>query len=114
MVLVEGAVSSEEDLEKIHTIRERTKTVVSLGDCAVTANVPGMRNRFSLEAGLHRAYFENAQLNQQVPRRGHSAIAANFAAGSRVRQGRRFRPWMSAFGRDDLFCLDRASGRTNA
>jgi NAD-reducing hydrogenase small subunit len=63
----QNAVSSDEDLKKIHTVRQRTKTVVSLGDCAVTSNVPGMRNRFPLEAVLHRAYFENAQLNQQLP-----------------------------------------------
>ena len=42
--LVEGAVSSEEDLEKIRIIRERTRILVSFGDCAVTANVPSMRN----------------------------------------------------------------------
>jgi NAD-reducing hydrogenase small subunit len=41
---------------------------VSLGDCAVTANVPSMRNRFLAEAVEHRAYVENAQFNQQVPR----------------------------------------------
>ena len=68
VVLVEGAVSSEEDLEKIKKIRERTRVLVSLGDCAVTANVPSMRNRFPLAAVEYRAYFENAQLNQQVPR----------------------------------------------
>jgi len=68
VVLVEGAVSSEEDLEKIHKIRERTRVLVSLGDCAVTANVPSMRNRFPVAAVEHRAYIENAQLNQQVPR----------------------------------------------
>lgn len=68
VVLVEGAVSSEDDLTKIRTVRERTKIVVSLGDCAVTSNVPGMRNRFPVDAVMHRAYFENAQLNQQVPR----------------------------------------------
>jgi NAD-reducing hydrogenase small subunit len=67
IVLVEGAVSSDEDLKKVHTIRQRTKTVVSLGDCAVTSNVPGMRNRFSVEAVMHRSYYENAQLNQQAP-----------------------------------------------
>ena len=44
ITLVEGAVSSEEDLHKIQIVRQRTTTLVSLGDCAVTANVPGMRN----------------------------------------------------------------------
>jgi len=67
-VLVEGAVSNEEDLEKIRKIRKRSKILVSLGDCAVTANVPSMRNRFPVAAVEDRAYIENAQLNQQVPR----------------------------------------------
>jgi NAD-reducing hydrogenase small subunit len=69
VVLVEGAVSSEEDLEKIKKIRKRTKTLVSLGDCAVTSNVPGMRNRFPVPLVEKRSYLENAQLNQQVPRK---------------------------------------------
>src|SRR3990170_2906062 len=33
--LVEGAVSSEEDLHKARLIRERTRTIVAFGDCAV-------------------------------------------------------------------------------
>jgi NAD-reducing hydrogenase small subunit len=44
VTLVEGAVSSTEDLEKIKKVRAHTKILVSLGDCAVTANVPAMRN----------------------------------------------------------------------
>jgi len=68
VVLVEGAVSTEDDLEKIRKVRQRSKVLVSLGDCAVTANVPSMRNRFPVAAVEHRAYIENAQLNQQLPR----------------------------------------------
>ena len=68
VVLVEGAVSTEDDLEKIQTVRRRTRILVSLGDCAVTANVPSLRNRFPVEAVEHRAYIENAEFNQQVPR----------------------------------------------
>ena len=68
VVLVEGAVSSEEDQEKILKIRKRSKLLVCLGDCAVTSNVPGMRNRFKVEDVEHRAYIENAQNNQHVPR----------------------------------------------
>jgi NAD-reducing hydrogenase small subunit len=70
VALVEGAVSSEEDREKIHRVRERTKLLVSLGDCAVTANVPAMRNRFSVDSVLKRAYIENATHNPQVPSQG--------------------------------------------
>jgi NAD-reducing hydrogenase small subunit len=65
--LVEGAVSSEEDLRKIRTIRERTKVLVSFGDCAVTSNVPGMRNPIGAAPLLERAYLENATLHPQVP-----------------------------------------------
>jgi NAD-reducing hydrogenase small subunit len=58
--LVEGSVSTDEDAHKIQVIRERTKTLVSLGDCAVTGNVPSMRNAFSVDSILKRAYEENA------------------------------------------------------
>ena len=67
--LVEGAVASEEDLAKIRMIRERTRVLVSFGDCAVTANVPGMRNPIGVRPLLERAYLENATLNQQLPSR---------------------------------------------
>lgn len=67
VTLVEGAVSSEEDLHKIRMIRERTKTLVSLGDCAVTANVPGMRNPFLTADVYNRAYIENVTLEPGVP-----------------------------------------------
>ncbi len=65
--LVEGAVSSEEDLHKIKMVRERTKTLVSFGDCAVTSNVPGMRNPIGVLPLLNRAYIENVTLNPQLP-----------------------------------------------
>jgi NAD-reducing hydrogenase small subunit len=67
VTLVEGAVSSEEDLEKIKRIRERTRILVSLGDCAVTANVPGMRNPFGTKTVYDRAYRENVTFDPGVP-----------------------------------------------
>ncbi|HZP04939.1 MAG TPA: hypothetical protein VFB43_08565 [Terracidiphilus sp.] len=67
VTLVEGAVSSEEDLHKIQVIRGRTKLLVSLGDCAVTANVPGMRNPFPVQAVYDRAYRENVTLAPGTP-----------------------------------------------
>jgi NAD-reducing hydrogenase small subunit len=65
--LVEGAVSSEDDLRKIKLVRERTKTLVSFGDCAVTANVPAMRNPIGVRPLLERAYVENVTLNARIP-----------------------------------------------
>lgn len=67
--LVEGAVSSEGDLHKIQIVREHSKTLISLGDCAVSANVPAMRNPFGVKAICDRAYRENATLDAGVPTR---------------------------------------------
>ena len=67
--LVEGAVSSDEDLDKIQLVRERTKTLVSFGDCAVTANVPGMRNPIGPRPLLELAYVENVTRNPGIPTR---------------------------------------------
>jgi NAD-reducing hydrogenase small subunit len=65
--LVEGAVSSDDDLRKIRLVRERTRVLVSFGDCAVTSNVPGLRNPIGPAPLLERAYLENATRNQQLP-----------------------------------------------
>jgi NAD-reducing hydrogenase small subunit len=45
ITLVEGPVSNDEDaLHKIKLVRDRIKTLVSLTDCSITANVLAMRN----------------------------------------------------------------------
>lgn len=67
VALVEGAVSSEEDLHKIQAIRRRTKILVSFGDCAVTANVPAMRNPFTLQSLYDRAYRETVTRGPGTP-----------------------------------------------
>lgn len=67
IALVEGAVSSPEDEEKIHHIRKHTKLLIAMGDCAVAGNVPSMRNPFGTKAITDRAYYDTANLQQQVP-----------------------------------------------
>lgn len=67
VTLVEGAVSSEEDAKKIRMVRNRSYLVVSFGDCAVTANVPSMRNQFKISEVLNRGYVENADLHAAPP-----------------------------------------------
>lgn len=65
--LVEGAVSSQADKEEILSLRESSKVLIAFGDCAVTANVPGMRNQFSVMETLSRAYIENSASNGILP-----------------------------------------------
>jgi NAD-reducing hydrogenase small subunit len=72
--LVEGAVSSDDDLEKIYRVRQRTHTLVSLGDCAVTGNVPSMRNNIPASKLLQRIYVDGADENKIVPNVGVPAL----------------------------------------
>jgi NAD-reducing hydrogenase small subunit len=69
VTLIEGAVANEEQLDLLKQARERTKVLISLGDCAVTGNVTALRNAWSNSAQLvlERAYVENADVQQQVP-----------------------------------------------
>ena len=70
LCLVEGAICNEQNLEMAHIIRERTRYVISFGDCSVTGNVSALRNQLGLknaENVLQRVYVENADLNQQIP-----------------------------------------------
>ena len=74
VTLVEGAVSSQDDLEKIRTIRQRSKLVLALGDCAVTGNVPAMRNSIAPRKLLERIYVEGAQETRGIPVDGVPAL----------------------------------------
>ncbi len=67
VTLVEGAVSSQADADNIQKIRQRTKTLVSLGDCAVTANVAGMRNTVPVSRLLQRIYVDGSDINKRIP-----------------------------------------------
>jgi NAD-reducing hydrogenase small subunit len=70
VTLVEGAVSSMEDLHKIQQIRQRTNVLISLGDCAVTSNVPSMRNSVPVSKLLQRVYVEGADEGKVIPTEG--------------------------------------------
>jgi NAD-reducing hydrogenase small subunit len=70
VTIVEGAVSSQDDLEKIKHVRERTRLLVALGDCATTSNVPGMRNSFPVKKLLERVYIQGADAQPRIPTEG--------------------------------------------
>ncbi len=72
IALVEGAVANVDNLELALQVRERTALVISFGDCAVTANVPGLRNLLDgghdgARAVLERGYLELADATGQLP-----------------------------------------------
>jgi NAD-reducing hydrogenase small subunit len=67
LTLVEGSVSSEDDLAKIKHIRAHTRVLVSMGDCAVTGNVPSLRNPLGPDKILQHIYLPHAP-REIVPR----------------------------------------------
>ncbi|HTX39546.1 MAG TPA: hypothetical protein VME43_31220 [Bryobacteraceae bacterium] len=76
VVLVEGAVSSLDDAAKLQVVRARSRVLVALGDCAVTGNVPAMRNRLPVKLIMQRLYVEGADVNPGVPTSGVPPLLA--------------------------------------
>lgn len=56
VTLIEGAVANADNLELLGQIRERSRILVSFGDCAVTGNVTSLRNFFTVDDLLTAVY----------------------------------------------------------
>ncbi len=56
VTLVEGAVCNSDNLREAKELREKSKLVISFGDCAVTGNVPSMRNRLDVKNMISEVY----------------------------------------------------------
>jgi len=56
--ILEGGINNSYNEEVAHRMRDRCGILVALGDCAVFGGVPAMRNFFTLEETLRRAYIE--------------------------------------------------------
>ncbi len=51
----------------LRLVRQRTRLLVALGDCAVTGNIPAMRNVVGAPSTLQAIYVERPSLLPQVP-----------------------------------------------
>ena len=96
VTLVEGAVSSMEDMHKIQQIRQRTHLLISLGDCAVTSNVPSMRNSVPVSKLLQRVYVEGADEGKVIPSDGVPVVAEACPPGARIRRSGYVRAGLSS------------------
>ena len=68
IALVEGGVANTDNLALLRQVREHTRTLVSFGDCAITANIPGMRNMLQgADPVLRRSYLDLADGSAQLP-----------------------------------------------
>jgi NAD-reducing hydrogenase small subunit len=64
LTIVEGALSTDHDIEMIKKIRKNSKKILALGDCAVTGNISAMKNLFGTEAVMQKAYFDLVDHNE--------------------------------------------------
>jgi NAD-reducing hydrogenase small subunit len=68
IVLVEGAIANQDHLNLIRQIRDRSRVLVSFGDCAVTGNVTALRNPLGTATPvLQRSYVEAADVHPAIP-----------------------------------------------
>ncbi len=63
--ILEGGVNNTTNEGVVKLMRKRCKILVSLGDCAVFGGVPAMRNFFTLEESLRRAYMETESTDSE-------------------------------------------------
>jgi NAD-reducing hydrogenase small subunit len=63
--ILEGGVNNTSNEEVAHRMRSRCKLLVAFGDCAVFGGVPAMRNFFTIEESLRRAYIETESTDSE-------------------------------------------------
>lgn len=68
LVIIEGGVCNEENVEVLRAFRQHSKLLVSMGACAITGGIPAMRNQYSLADCLQESYVDGMGLeNAQIP-----------------------------------------------
>jgi NAD-reducing hydrogenase small subunit len=84
--ILEGGISNTANEEVAHRMRSHCKTLVALGDCAVFGGVPAMRNFFTIEESLRRAYVETESTDEsgKIPSDPELAVPTKVRALSEV------------------------------
>ena len=77
------------------------RILVALGDCAVTGNVPAMRNPLPVKGILERVYVEGADVGKGIPTEGVPHLLKQSHAAARRGEGRPARAGLPAPGADD-------------
>ncbi len=84
--ILTGAVNLTTNEEVAQRMRERSKILVALGDCAVFGGVVAMRNFFKLEDALRRAYIqtESTDAEGKVPKSPELGVPTRVRAVNEV------------------------------
>ncbi|MCD6356853.1 MAG: NADP oxidoreductase [Anaerolineaceae bacterium] len=79
--ILEGGINNTYNEQVAKQMRARCKILVALGDCAVFGGVPAMRNFFTLEESLERAYISSPSTDES----GKIPSSPELAKPTRVR-----------------------------
>jgi len=84
--ILEGGINNSSNEEVARLMRSRCKILVALGDCAVFGGVPAMRNFFTIEESLRRAYVETESTDEsgKIPSDPELAVPTKVRALSEV------------------------------
>ena len=77
VTLVEGSVTTAEDIERIHKIREQSKFLITIGACATTGGIQALRNWAEVNEYTRAVYATPAYirtLEQSTPISAHVAV----------------------------------------
>lgn len=84
--ILEGGINNTANEEVAHRMRSRCKILLALGDCAVFGGVPAMRNFFTIEEALRKAYIETESTDEsgKIPSDPELAVPTKVRAVSEV------------------------------
>jgi len=83
--ILEGAVANSANEEVAIRMRQRSKVLVAMGDCACFGGVPALRNSVCLKAALKRAYVESeSTVDGKIPRDPELAVMQEVKALNQV------------------------------
>jgi len=66
VALIEGAVSRQDEVERLEKIRKQAKILVAYGTCACFGGMNTLKNKFSLEEAVREVYGEHKKETQEV------------------------------------------------
>lgn len=83
--ILEGGINNSANEEVAKMMRERSKILIALGDCAVFGGVPSMRNFVGIDEALRRAYIETeSTVDGQIPHHEDIAVMQETRAVDQV------------------------------
>ena len=58
VVIIEGGVCNEENVEVLRAFRQHSKILVAMGACAISGGIPAMRNQYTVDECLQESYVD--------------------------------------------------------